>query len=203
MKVKRDHEATSKERKTTKRKINNTGQVFTYTLFFRPLRHKFKSRVGKFSWTDCFYWQRLRRISLLGRTLIARGEGGHRVCVTPLPFVLKSNDSNTNHRKSHGLPPPQKKKKKKEKNFGERRLSSFKKKEPPLLANIMGYHLIDLVTRINWKGMKSLRRCRRSTCYWRTTLNNYNTIQTYFDLRLVKRFQIQHCPTAEGAGYNL
>ena len=162
MKVKRDHEATSKERKTTKRKINNTGQVFTYTLFFRPLRHKFKSRVGKFSWTDCFYWQRLRRISLLGRTLIARGEGGHRVCVTPLPFVLKSNDSNTNHRKSHGLPPPKKKKKKKEKNFGERRLSSFKKKEPPLLANIMGYHLIDLVTRINWKGMKSLRRCRRS-----------------------------------------
>ena len=89
---------------------------------------------------------------MLERTLIARGEGGHRVCVTPFPFVLKSNDSNTNHRKSHGLPPPKKKKKrkkKKEKNFGERRLSSFKKKEPPLSANIMGYHLIDLVTRIN------------------------------------------------------
>lgn len=29
MKVKRDHEATPKERKTIKRKINNTGQVFT------------------------------------------------------------------------------------------------------------------------------------------------------------------------------
>lgn len=47
MKVKRDHEATPKERKTIKRKINNTG--FHYALFFRPLRHKFKSTVGKFS----------------------------------------------------------------------------------------------------------------------------------------------------------
>ena len=121
MKVKRDHEATSKERKTTKRKINNTGQVFTYTLFFRPLRHKFKSRVGKFSWTDCFYWQRLRRISLLGRTLIARGKGGHRVCVTPLPLVLKSNDSNTKSSQIPWSSPPPKKKKRKKKNYSERR----------------------------------------------------------------------------------
>ena len=129
MKVKRDHEVTFKELKTIKK---TTGQVFTYTLFFRPLRHKFKSRVGKFSWTDCFYWQRLRRISLLGRTLIARGKWGHRMCVTPLPLVLKSNDSNTKSSQiPWSSPLPKKKKKRKEKNCGERRLSSFKKKSYP------------------------------------------------------------------------
>ena len=128
MKVKRDHEVTFKELKTIKK---TTGQVFTYTLFFRPLRHKFKSRVGKFSWTDCFYWQRLRRISLLGRTLIARGKRGHRVCVTPLPLVLKSNDSNTKSSQIPWSSPSPKKKKRKEKNYGERRLSSFKKKSYP------------------------------------------------------------------------
>ena len=97
---------------------------------------------------------------MLGRTLIARGEGGHRVCVTPLPLVLKSNDSNT---KSSQIPwssppPPKKKKKKKKKNFSERRLSSFLKKSHPfrLILWLPPYRSG------NAHHLKSLRRCRRS-----------------------------------------